>query len=159
SEIEVLKVAATGWMIEGAFPAFLRESAEHMPEVKVVVVEARAAKHLRMLQGGDVQLAATIVHDSTLHEDHFACHWLPYFNSVAAGVPSPEAAQIDTIDIRQLMKYPLLLPKPSCAARELFDATCCLAGITPNILFESASPYALLALAEAGHGMAILPSF
>jgi DNA-binding transcriptional LysR family regulator len=42
--------------------------------------------------------------------------------------------------------------------RRTFDAACRLAGFAPNILLESRSPQALLAMAEAGHGVAIIPS-
>ncbi len=42
--------------------------------------------------------------------------------------------------------------------RRTFDAACRLAGFTPNILLESRAPHALLAMAEAGHGVAIIPS-
>ena len=43
--------------------------------------------------------------------------------------------------------------------RKTFDAACRLAGLRPNILFECSSPHTLLALAEAGHGVAIVPSY
>jgi DNA-binding transcriptional LysR family regulator len=33
-----------------------------------------------------------------------------------------------------------------------------MAGFTPNTILECRSPHALLALAEAGHGVAIIPS-
>jgi DNA-binding transcriptional LysR family regulator len=33
-----------------------------------------------------------------------------------------------------------------------------MAGLTPTIVFESRNPHTLLALAEAGHGVAIVPS-
>jgi LysR family nitrogen assimilation transcriptional regulator len=33
-----------------------------------------------------------------------------------------------------------------------------MAGFTPNYILECRSPHALLALAEAGHGVAIIPS-
>ncbi|BBC01989.1 hypothetical protein BE61_74510 [Bradyrhizobium elkanii USDA 61] len=33
-----------------------------------------------------------------------------------------------------------------------------MAGLKPKIMFESRSPHTLLALAEAGHGVAIVPS-
>ncbi len=47
----------------------------------------------------------------------------------------------------------------SFTLRKTFDSACHLAGLKPNILIESRSPYTLLALAEAGHGIAIVPSF
>lgn len=42
--------------------------------------------------------------------------------------------------------------------RRTFDAVCRLAGVKRNILIESRAPSNLLALAEAGHGVAVIPS-
>ena len=44
------------------------------------------------------------------------------------------------------------------SARTTFDAACRLAGFKPQIFIESRAPHTLLALAEAGHGVAIVPS-
>jgi DNA-binding transcriptional LysR family regulator len=44
------------------------------------------------------------------------------------------------------------------ALRKTFDAACRLAGLRPNILLECNSAHTLFALAEAGHGVAIVPS-
>ncbi|HET7160082.1 MAG TPA: substrate-binding domain-containing protein, partial [Burkholderiales bacterium] len=62
------------------------------------------------------------------------------------------------IEISELARYPLLQISAEFVIRKTFDAACRLAGITPNILTESRAPHALLALAEAGHGVAIIPS-
>ena len=40
----------------------------------------------------------------------------------------------------------------------MFDAVCRLARLEPNILIESRAPSNLLALAEAGHGVAVIQS-
>jgi DNA-binding transcriptional LysR family regulator len=42
--------------------------------------------------------------------------------------------------------------------RRVFDAACRLAHVSPNIFIESRTPHTLLRLAEAGHGVAIIPS-
>ena len=42
--------------------------------------------------------------------------------------------------------------------RRNFDAACRLAGVQPAIAYESRTPHTLLAMAESGHGVAILPS-
>jgi hypothetical protein len=52
----------------------------------------------------------------------------------------------------------LLVLDPSYATRNVFDAACHLAGIRPSIMLEARSVNALLAMAEAGHGIAIIPS-
>jgi DNA-binding transcriptional LysR family regulator len=62
------------------------------------------------------------------------------------------------IDISQLVSHPLLLLDSGFLVRKTFDAACRLARLKPNILIESRAPSNLLALAEARHGVAIIPS-
>ena len=62
------------------------------------------------------------------------------------------------MDVRGLGSHPLLLMDSSFAVRAAFDAACRVAEFKPNVLFESRTPHTLLALAEAGHGVAIVPS-
>ena len=50
----------------------------------------------------------------------------------------------------------MLLLDPSYAFRKLFDASFRLAGLEPTVIVESRAPHALVALAEAGHGIAII---
>jgi LysR family nitrogen assimilation transcriptional regulator len=52
----------------------------------------------------------------------------------------------------------LLLLESGYSVRRLFNAACRLAGVEPEILLESRAPHTLLALAEAGHGVAIIRS-
>jgi LysR family nitrogen assimilation transcriptional regulator len=62
------------------------------------------------------------------------------------------------IDIVSLASYPLLLLESGYSVRRLFNAACRLADMEPNIMLESRAPHTLLALAEAGLGVAIIPS-
>ena len=62
------------------------------------------------------------------------------------------------IDIGRLASYPLLLLDSGYSIRRLFNAACRLARVEPNILLESRAPHTLLALAEVGQGVAIIPS-
>jgi DNA-binding transcriptional LysR family regulator len=62
------------------------------------------------------------------------------------------------IEIAHLASHPLLLLDTSFVSRRTFDATCRLAGVEPNVTFESRTPHTLLAMAEKGHGVAIIPS-
>ena len=79
---------------------------------------------------------------------------------IARRVPSIADAwqAAGTIEVARLAPYPLLLLDNGFGLRRAFDAACRLAGLKPNILLESRSPHTLLALAEAGHGVAIIPS-
>ena len=53
---------------------------------------------------------------------------------------------------------PFLLLRRGFLTREMFDHACRKAGIRPRIVLESDSPHALVAMVEAGHGIAILSS-
>jgi DNA-binding transcriptional LysR family regulator len=65
---------------------------------------------------------------------------------------------VETIDIGKVVEHPLLLPNTTYATRNLFDAACRLADVRPLVRLESGSSRTLLTLAEAGHGIAIIPS-
>jgi LysR family nitrogen assimilation transcriptional regulator len=57
-----------------------------------------------------------------------------------------------------LAPHPLLLLDSGYSVRRLFNAACRVADVEPNILLESRAPHTLLALAEAGQGVAVIPS-
>ena len=156
-DIKVLKIAASALTIEGLFPTFLHRYAEAVPGVRLSLIEAHADQHLALLERGDAHLAINIVNVVPVDERIFASHLLPQFHVLAACARSLEIAG-DTIDIRRLAVHPLLLPHQSYATRVLFDAACRIAGVTPNVLVESEAAHALLALAAAGHGIAVVPS-
>ncbi len=77
---------------------------------------------------------------------------------LAASRQPLEAGSTGDIDIGRLAAYPLLLLDSSFYVRKTFDAACRLAGVTTNTFIESRAPHTLLALAEAGLGVAIVPS-
>jgi DNA-binding transcriptional LysR family regulator len=61
-------------------------------------------------------------------------------------------------EVRRLAKYPLLVLDTNYANRRMFDAACRLAGLEPTIAFESRTPHTLVAMAESGRGLAVIPS-
>jgi LysR family nitrogen assimilation transcriptional regulator len=77
---------------------------------------------------------------------------------LAACRPSLQLGHAGTIDIGRLAPYPLLLLDSGYSIRRLFNAACRLADVEPSILLESRAPHTLLALAEVGHAVAIIPS-
>jgi DNA-binding transcriptional LysR family regulator len=158
SETEALRIVASSEPIEGVFPSFLHRFAGQFPGARLTLLEADQSEHLSMLQCGAVHLAATVVNVVEPDDECFATYLLPQFQVLAAAAPSLGLKRTDMVDIRQLGEYPLLLPKSSFVTRVLFDAACRLGGVQPCALVESASSHALLALANAGHGIAIFPS-
>jgi DNA-binding transcriptional LysR family regulator len=155
----VLRVAASALTIEGAFPAFLHRHAAHAPDVELALVEEDdPAQHLNLLERGEVHLSVNVVNNVRLDDPRFAHHPLPRFHVLAACAPSLGLDRGDTVDIRQLARHPLLLPNTSFATRSIFDAACRLGGVKPTAGAVSKAAHALLALAAAGHGIAIIPS-
>jgi DNA-binding transcriptional LysR family regulator len=151
----VLKVAAPPQTIESVLSTFLPRYAERFPNVHVKLSEALGPDQSAMLERGEVHFG--IRHDQYANR-HFASHALPPDEVLAACDPSLELGRDGMIDIGRLASHPLLLLESGYSVRRFFNAACRLAGVEPSILLESRAPHTLLALAEAGHGVAIIPS-
>jgi DNA-binding transcriptional LysR family regulator len=151
----VLKVAASPQMIESVLSTFLPRYAVRFPNVQVRLTEALGPAQVVLLQRGEVHLG--IRHDQGV-DPRLASLPLQPDEVLAACAPSLQVGATEAIDIRSLASYPLLLLEPGYSVRVQFDAACRLAKVKPNILFESRAPHTLLALAEARHGVAIIPS-
>ena len=158
-DIKVLRVVASALTIEGAFPTFLERYAESVAGVELTLIERDdPAEHLRMLEHGEVHLSVNVTNSLKIDDERFASYLLPRFHVAAVCSRSWRIERTGAIDIRQLARHPLLLLNPSFATRSIFDAACRLAAVAPTALVESRSAHALLALAEARRGVAIVPS-
>ena len=62
------------------------------------------------------------------------------------------------IEVVDLADEPLLLLNRDFGTRQLFDAACRITHIRPRGVMESNEVHSLIALAEAGHGIAVVPS-
>jgi DNA-binding transcriptional LysR family regulator len=156
--IKELKLTATSLTIETLFPTFLHFYAERVPGVRIRIVEADPENHLNLLKHGAADLAINVINNMQVDENRFGSSVLPPFHMVAVCSRALKVCQSETIDIRQLCDLPLLLLNSRKPTRTAFDAACQIAGVRPNIFAESAAPRVLLQLAEAGHGVAVIPS-
>lgn len=154
----VLRVAASPQFIEGVISNFLHRYAERYPDVQVKLVEAFGAETLAMLERGEVHLGQNLAHAAQPGDRRFASHPLQPVELLAACQPSLRLGNGGKIEIDALAAYPLLLLDAGYIFRRTFDAACRLAGLEPNIRFQSRAPHTLLAMAESGHGVAIIPS-
>ena len=150
----VLKVAATPHMIESVLSTFVSQYAERYPKVEVKFFEAFGPAQLDLLERGEVHVGIRMHTDDI----HIGKYPLPPIEVVAAVHPSLQLGRGGMVEIARLAPYPLLLLESGYSNRRTFDAACRLARLEPNILLESRSPHTLLALAEAGRGVAIIPS-
>ena len=154
----VLKVAASSQNLEGAIAPFLHRYAQRYPNVKVKLFDVIGPELLAMLERGDLHVAQSSIHALQSDDHRFGHLPLAPVEILAACHPSLKLGEGPTIDIGRLAPHPLILQDPAFVVRRVFDAACRLAGLKPDILLESRAPHTLVAMAEAGHGVAIIPS-
>jgi DNA-binding transcriptional LysR family regulator len=154
-----LKVAASPQFIEGAISGFLHRYAKRCPKVQVKLIEATAwSDTIGMLERGEIHLGQNLLRAVQSGDPRFASQPLDAIELFAASRAPLAAVTSGAIEITRIASLPLLVPDTSFVSRRTFDATCRLAGIEANIVFESRTPHTLLAMAERGHGVAIVPS-
>jgi DNA-binding transcriptional LysR family regulator len=156
-DVGVLRVTASPHLIEGLFPEFLRRYAERYPRVQVRLIDMVGPQTFGMLERGEIHLAQSGLR-AIPDQERFASHPLAPMQMLAACHPKLKLGKEGSVEIARLAAYPLLQATTEFVMRRNFDAACRLAGFTPNNVLECRSPQALLAMAEAGHGVAIIPS-
>lgn len=154
----LLKVSASPQHIESVLAKFLHRYAARYPNVEVRIVEAAGLDTVRMLERGEIHLGQNLGSAVQPDDDRFEHLVLGQVELLAAGDARFLAAKGRSMDIARLASYPLLLMDPAFVVRRTFDAACRLAGLKPQIKLESRTPHALLAMAEEGHGVAVVPS-
>ena len=155
----VLKVASSPQMIEGALSAFLLRYKERYPKVQVKLTEVMGwAVTAAQLESGEIHLGQNLMGAVPPDDARFACHPLESIEILAAFSPGFRPNAGGSIEISELAAHPLLVLGTEYIFRRNLDAACRLAGIQPNIAYESRTPHTLLAMAESGHGVAIIPS-
>jgi DNA-binding transcriptional LysR family regulator len=154
----ILRVAATPQTINGVFSTFLPRYGERHPKVQIKLIEAVGADLVSMRERSQVHLTVGTIQSSQADNSFIESFPLSPLEFLAASLQPLEAGTTGNIDIGRLAAYPLLLLDSSFYVRKTFDAACRLAGVTTNIFIESRAPHTLLALAEAGQGVAIVPS-
>src|SRR6185437_9383864 len=154
----VLKIAGSPQHIESVLSQFLHRYAERYPRVEVKIREGSGSEILTMLERGEIHFGQNLLHAVKLNEQHFGSLPLGSVELLAVCHPSTPLGPIKTIEVADLAGFPLLLLDSGFGFRRAFDAASRMAGLKPAIVFESRNPHTLLALAEAGHGVAIVPS-
>ncbi|MFZ3349957.1 MAG: LysR family transcriptional regulator [Xanthobacteraceae bacterium] len=159
----VLKVGASPQHIESVQSAFLYRYSLRFPNVQVQLIEAAGQDTMAMLERREIDLGQNLAPILGADDQRFGSVPLQHVDLLAACHPSSSLAssslgQGASVEISRLVSHPLLLLTPNFVFRRVFDAACRLAHLKPNIFIESRTPHTLLALAEARHGVAIIPS-
>jgi LysR family nitrogen assimilation transcriptional regulator len=154
----VLKIAGSPQHIESVLSQFLHRYAERYPKVAVKISEGTGSEILTLLERGEIHLGQNLLHAVKLDERYYGSLPLGSVELLAVCHPSTPLGHRRTIEVARLAAFPLLLMDSGFGFRRAFDAASRMAGLKPTIVFESRNPHTLLALAEAGHGVAIVPS-
>jgi len=150
----VLRIGGAPQTIARFFPSFLPRYERAYPNVRVNLVETSGARQIEMVANGELHFAITIAFG---RHDQLQAYPLPPVPLLVLSHRRYGLGPHRFVDLMSLDGLPLLMVGREFAARAVFEATCRLAHITPNVRFEGSAPHTLAALAEAGHGVAIVP--
>jgi len=151
----VLRAGASPQMLECLFPDLLVRYRARYPLVEVELVEGTSGDLETRIERGEIDFAVI----APARADRFDHRVLPSLVVLAAVARTHRLDGTTPIELRDIMDEPFLLLHHGYRSRQAFDAACRLANVAPRVVLESGAPHnALLALAEAGLGIAIIPS-
>jgi LysR family cyn operon transcriptional activator len=152
-EVGVLRVGATPQTIETLLAEFLSRYRKRHIGVEIHLVEDGGARLPGRLERGDIDVAIMPAGD-----DRFRGRLL-YPMHVLAVLPKRHSlSHRASLDVTELADEVLLRLTPGFASHGWFEAACHVAHVRPRVLLESVAPQTLIALAKAGHGIALVPS-
>ena len=150
----VLRVGATPQFIEAAMPHLLAIYQRGHPEVDVRLVEDGASQLITAVEHGELHLAIGALRC----EQPLESVLLYPLRVLAVMSPRHSLAACRTVEVSDVARERLLMLAPEFQTRQLFEEACQAMNVKLRVLLESRSPQSLIALAGAGHGIAIVPS-
>jgi DNA-binding transcriptional LysR family regulator len=154
----VLRIAASPVQMEAVFSTFLESFARRYPNVQVKLTEAAGTKTLALIERGEIHLGISLLQSIQADDRVFGIYPVPPVELLAACHPDFPLERAAAVDIGSVSTHPLLLLDSGFVVRKTFDTICRLARLRPRVLFESGVPHNLLCFAEAGLGIAVIPS-
>ncbi len=152
-EVGVLRVGATPQAIESLLAEFLPRYRKRHVGVDVHLVEDGGARLPGRLECGDIDVAIM-----PAGGDRFRGRLL-YPMYVLAVLPQRHGlSRRATLDVTDLADELVLRLTSDFASHGWFEAACQVSHVRPRVLLESVAPHTLIALAKAGHGIALVPS-
>jgi DNA-binding transcriptional LysR family regulator len=152
-DVGVLRLGATPQVIETLLAGLLPNYRKRHLGVEVHLAEDGGARLPTRLERGDVDLAIM-----PAGEDRFRARLLYPMVLLAVLPRGHRLSRFEVLEVVELAGEPLLRLTSSFASHRWFDAACQVAHLRPRVLLESVAPQTLIALAQAGHGIAVVPS-
>ncbi len=149
-----LRIGATPQTIAALFaPALAAFKASH-PDVEVTLMEGHNDTLIEMVERGAVHLCV-----ASPDEPHTLAGEPLFMAELQVVLPAGDPRRQDVgLPLQSLDDAPLLLLRRGFMTRDLFEHACRQVGMRPKVVLESDSPHTLVALVEAGHGIAVLSS-
>lgn len=149
-----LSIAGSPQMIQNVLAPFLTRYLKSREQVDIHLLEEGGMRALARVESGDAHFAVAIRQGN----DHLEGRTLFPFRVLAVVPLEHRLARRTTIDVADLQGERVLLLRSGFGARELFDAACRIARVRPRFVLDAGDPQSLIALAEAGRGIAVVPS-
>lgn len=149
-----LRIGATPQTMQNILPGFLTRYRRSRPGIDIQLVEEGGARLLSLVEQGSLQLAVSGILTGTRLERRL----LFPIRMLAVTALGQRWRRRATIDVKELAGEPLLLLRQDFGTRHLFDAACRIGHVQRRIVLEGGEPSSLIALAEQGHGVAVVPS-
>jgi LysR family cyn operon transcriptional activator len=148
-----LRVSATPQLMSALLTAFLPGHRHRHPGIEVQLVERNvSAQQRNQLETGEIDLSIMAATDA-----RFPGRLLFPIHTLAVMPKTHRLARRAVVDVAEIAKEPLLLLR-GFGARASFDAACEIAQVIPRVYLECTVAHALVGLAAAGYGIAIVPS-
>jgi LysR family cyn operon transcriptional activator len=148
----ILRVGATPMVIEHLLSAFLGKYQARHPGVEVHFVEDGGLRLPVRLEQSDVHLALIVPDDRFQSRLLFPSHNLAVLSSKHL------LSRRRVLEVEDLARQPLLLLHRTFGSRQWLDSALNNQHLRARVLLESAAPHTLIALAEVGYGVAVVPS-
>jgi DNA-binding transcriptional LysR family regulator len=150
----ILRLGGAANFMEQVLPAVLRRYQARWPQVEVMLEPAGGSALLAGLERGEIDVALTRYAESSFLQAEPA---FPLY--VLAAVPRKHRlARQASVTIHDLEKERILVAPSSVTSRRLFESACQECDVRLRIALESHELNSLVALAEAGQGVAVIPS-
>jgi DNA-binding transcriptional LysR family regulator len=150
----VLRLGGASNIIERVLPDVLRLYRQRHPQVEVRLKLEGGTQLLFALEKGEIDVAITRqTHGAYLRSEAA----FPIY-AMAAIPAGHRLSRRRSVAIDDLFREPLLTAPPSVTSRRLLELAFLTRGMRPRIAVESHEVNALLALAQAEQGVAVVPS-
>ncbi len=154
-----LRLGATPSLTTGLLADALGAFHAHHPELELNIQESGSQDLVQLLHAGEIDVALII---SSRPHDEPTLVTTPLLREelvvVSAAGAAPPAAPGEVLRVADLQAHPLVMFRPGYDLRDVTLAACRAAGFEPRLAIEGGEMDAVLRFAEAGLGVAVVPS-